>query len=199
MMKIVKINSQNPEKQTINEAVKVLEDDGIIVYPTDTIYGLGVNIFSETAIKKVYSLKKRDYRKPLSVCVSRIEDIKKIAYLDEGEKDIEKILPGPYTIILRKKENIPSTLTAGTDRIGVRIPDNQICRELTLKFPITATSANLSGEASPGSVHEVIKQLGDSVDLILDGGETQKIPSTVIDWTTHPPEILRKGVKDFRI
>lgn len=199
MMKVIKINPQNPKKTRIEEARKVIENDGIIVYPTDTIYGLGVNIFSELAIRKVYSIKKRDYSKPLSVCVSKIEDINKIAYLDEGLNIIKKILPGPYTIILRKKENISPILTAGSDKIGVRIPENAICRELTRKFPITATSANLSGKTVPKSVQEVIEQLGDAVDLIIDGGKTQGIPSTVIDWTTYPPKILRKGVKEFKI
>lgn len=177
-------------------AINILEDDGLIVYPTDTIYGLGAYIFSEKAVKKVYSLKNRDYSKPLSVCVSRIEDIHKIAHL-EVDEEIKKMLPGPYTIILNKKENVSPLLTAGGEKIGIRIPDNQICRELTRKFPITTTSANLSGEEVPKSLDEIIELLGDSVDLIIDGGKLQGTPSTVIDWTTHPPKVLRKG-KDFK-
>lgn len=197
-MKVIKINPQNPEKTKIEGAIRVLENDGMVVYPTDTIYGLGANIFSEHAIKKVYSLKNRDYSKPLSVCVSEIEDIDKIAHL-EGIDEIKKLLPGPFTIILNKKENISPTLTAGGEKIGIRIPNNRISRELTRKFPITATSANLSGGEVPKSTSEILELLGDSVDLIIDGGKLQGNPSTVIDWTTHPPKIVRKGGKDFKI
>lgn len=194
-MELIKINAQNPEKEKIKRAINILEDEGTVVYPTDTIYGLGVNIFSENAIKRVYSLKKRSYDKPLSVCVSQIKDISKIASLDKnGEEMIKKILPGPFTIILRKKESISPLLTSGGEKIGVRIPDSRICRELARNFPITATSANLSGKTVPESVNEVIEQLGDSIDLILDGGKSQGAPSTVVDLTMNPPKILREGV-----
>jgi len=197
-MKIIKLNSQNPEKAKIRQIKGVLENDGIIVYPTDTIYGLGANIYSETAVGKIYSLKNRDYLKPLSVCLSEIEDIEKVAYL-KGKDLIAQILPGPFTIILKKKEHIPSFLTAGSEKIGIRIPDNNICREITREFPITSTSANLSGEKVPKSVNEIKKQLGSSVDLIIDGGPTKGIPSTVIDLTSHPPKILREGVENLKI
>lgn len=173
-------------------AVNILENDGVIVYPTDTIYGLGANISSEKAIKKVYSLKGRDHSKPLSVCVSGIDDIHKIAHLEADEK-IKKMLPGPYTIILYRKENVSPLLTAGGEKIGIRIPDNVICRELTHKFPITTTSANLSDKKVPESAREIIELWGDSVDLVIDSGKLQGNPSTVIDWTTHPPKILREG------
>lgn len=194
-MKLIKINSHKPEMEKIKRAIKVLENDGIIVYPTDTIYGLGANIFSENAIKKVYSLKKRSLNKPLSVCVAGIDDIHRIAYLDKkGEQLMKEIFPGPFTVILRKKEHISSILTAGGEKIGIRIPDSRICHQLARKFPITTTSANLSGGEAPESVDDVIKQLGDSVDLIMDAGKSEnKIPSTVIDLTIKPPKILRKG------
>lgn len=196
-MKIVRMDPQKPEKRKIERAVNILEEGGVVVYPTDTIYGLGANIFLENAVKKVYSLKGRNYSKPLSVCVSELEDIGKIAHLDGTEK-IEELLPGPFTIILKKKENVSPLLTAGGEKIGIRIPDNMICRELTRKFPITSTSANLSGEEVPQSAGEIGKLWGDSVDLVIDGGKLQETPSTVIDWTTMPPKILRKG-GDYKI
>lgn len=191
-MKIVRIDPQNPEKRKIERAVNILEDGGVVVYPTDTIYGLGANIFREDAVKRVYSLKGRDYSKPLSVCVSKIKDISKIAYLN-GVEEIEGLLPGPFTIILPKKEIVSSVITAGGGKIGVRIPNNRICMELTRKFPITSTSANLSGEEVPQKVGEIRELWDDGVDLIIDGGKLQGAPSTVIDWTTKPPKILRKG------
>jgi L-threonylcarbamoyladenylate synthase len=198
-MKIIRINPQNPEKDKINQALDILEKDGIIVYPTDTIYGLGANIYSEKAIIKVFSIKKRDHSKPLSICISKIGDISKIAYLGEDEKLINKNLPGPYTIILKKKEHVSPLLTADSERIGIRIPDYKICRELTRKFPITSTSANISGEKVPVTAEEVAEQLGDQVDLVIDGGKIRGTPSTVVDCTKNPPEIIRKSNQEFKL
>ncbi len=195
-MKIIKISPKNPEWKKIEFARDVLENGGTVVYPTDTIYGLGVSIYDKNAIKKVFHIKKRSFNKPLSVSVSRISDISRIAYLDETHmRVINEILPGPFTIILRKKECVSTLLTAGEDKIGIRIPNNKICMELTELFPITTTSANLSGKKPPESVNEVIEQLDDSVDLILDAGKSENnSPSTVIDLTVNPPKILRESI-----
>ncbi len=194
-MKILKINPDNPEEDKIRAAVDILKEGSIIVYPTDTVYGIGANIFDIKAVKKVYRVKKRFPAKPISACVSKVEDIHKIACMDKNiEAMVEKILPGPFTIILKKKEIVPSILTAGEEKIGVRIPDNKICMELSGKFPITTTSANISGKKVPESVEGVLKQLNDNVDLILDAGACKHgIHSTVIDMTVFPPKILRKG------
>ncbi len=196
-MKILKIDSKDPEKERIKIAIDVLKKGGVVVYPTDTIYGLGANIFDMEAVRKVYSIKKRPFTKPLSVCVSNIVDIRKIAYVDrDTEKIVEKILPGPFTIILKKKKHVPSELTAGLEKIGIRIPDNRICMELSREFPITTTSANVSGGKAPESAEEAIKQLGKTVDIVLDSGRCRHgIPSTVIDMTTYPPKVLRKGAQ----
>lgn len=197
-MKIIRIDPLKPEKRKIEKAVNILENDGLVVYPTDTLYGLGANIFSQKATRKVYTIKGRDYSKPLSVCVSEIGDINKIAHL-EGIEKIKELLPGPFTIILNKKENVSPLLTAGRNKIGIRIPDNLISRELSRKFPITSTSANLSGEPVPESAGEIAELLGDSVDLIIEGGRLQGTHSTVIDWTIQPPNVIREGVKDFKL
>lgn len=195
-MKILKINPISPEKDKIMAAVDILKEGSAVVYPTDTVYGIGANIFDIEAVKKVYSIKKRFPTKPISACVSKIEDIHKIAYMDKNiEVIVEKILPGPFTIILKKKEIVPSILTAGEEKIGVRIPDNKICMELSEEFPITTTSANISGKEVPESVEGVLKQLDNNVDLILDAGTCKHgIHSTVIDMTVFPPKILRRGI-----
>ncbi len=195
LMKIIKINEDIPEFDKIEIARNVMKQGSIIVYPTDTVYGIGANILDEKAILKVFSVKKRPKNKPLSICVSRIQDINKIAYMDLKTEEIAaKILPGPFTLILKKKNNVSSFLSAGSDKIGIRIPDNKVCRELSRDFPITSTSANISGHDIPESTEEVLKQLGSSVDVILDAGVCKHgIPSTVIDMTVYPPEIIRKG------
>jgi Sua5/YciO/YrdC/YwlC family protein len=197
-MKIIRIDPLKPEKGKIEKAVNILEDDGLVVYPTDTIYGLGACIFSEKAVGKVYSIKGRDYSKPLSVCLSEIGDINKIAHLDDAG-EVKKLLPGPFTIILNKKKNVSPLLTAGGGKIGIRIPDNMISRELSRKFPITSTSANLSGEPVPDSASEIAELLGGTVDLVIGGGKLQGTHSTVIDWTIQPPKVIREGVKDFKL
>ncbi len=193
-MKIIKINQHNQEKG-IKTAINILKNGGTIIYPTDTIYGLGANAFNPEAVKKVFEIKKRSFHKPISVCVSEIEDIKNIAHMNQKvEKQIKQLLPGPFTVILNKKENIPPVLTAGGETIGVRIPDNKICMEITREFPITTTSANISGERIPESVDEIINQLDNEVDLIIDAGVYRdRIHSTVIDMTVSPPKILRSG------
>lgn len=193
----MKINPENPEKEKIKLAIKALKKGKIVLYPTDTVYGLGANIFDIEAVKKIYTIKKRSFYKPLSVCVSKIEDIHKIAHLNKDlEKMLNEIFPGPFTVILKKKDIVPSILTAGGEKIGIRIPDNNICLELSNEFPITTTSANLSGEKVLESVNGVLEQLNNEVDLILDAGICKHgIHSTVIDMTIHPLKIVRKGVK----
>jgi L-threonylcarbamoyladenylate synthase len=194
-MEIIKIDGTNPEHDKIKIARMAMKRGSIIIYPTDTVYGIGANVFNEEAILKVYNIKKRPLNKPLSICISRIEDIKHVAYLDEDvETIIRKILPGPFTIILKKKDNISSLLTAGSDKIGIRIPDNVVCMGLSKEFPITSTSANLSGYDIPESVDGVLNQLGSSVDIMMDAGICKHgIPSTVIDMTVYPPKVLREG------
>ena len=193
-MKILKINANNPEKDKIKASISVLKRGGTVVYPTDTVYGIGANIFDAEAVQKVYQVKKRSPLKPISTCVSKIEDIHKIAHMDEDtEKMIEKILPGPFTVILKKKESVPSILTSGGEKIGIRIPDSKVCMELASAFPITTTSANISGEKIPESLDGILKQLDGGVDLILDAGVCKHgIHSTVIDMTDSP-KIVRKG------
>jgi L-threonylcarbamoyladenylate synthase len=194
-MKIIKINAASPEKEKIETALEVLRNGGTVVYPTDTVYGVGANIFQEKAVKAVYQMKERTLDKPVSICLSKTEDIEKIAHVDQSvETIIMKILPGPYTLILNKKENVPSCITAGTGKIGARIPDNTICREISKEFPITATSANISGHSSPKSAQEAVKELDNHPDIILDSGPCKGgISSTVVDLTVTPPQILREG------
>ena len=194
-MKIIKIDGTNSEHDKIKIARMAMKKGSIIVYPTDTVYGIGANVFDEKAILKVFSIKKRALNKPLSICISRIEDIKQVAQMDvRAETVIRNLLPGPFTIILKKNDNISSLLTAGSDKIGIRIPDNSICMDLSKEFPITSTSANLSGYDIPESVEGVLKQLGSSIDIMMDAGICKHgIPSTVIDMTVYPPKVLREG------
>lgn len=194
-MKLIKVDPENPEKEKMALVRDTLSSGGTVVYPTDTVYGLGASIFQEEAVLKVYHMKGRSLNKPVSICLSTIEDIKEITYLDQFEEEIiQKILPGPYTLILNKRDKVPSIITAGMDKIGVRIPDNAICREISREFPITTTSANISGHPSPKSALEAQREVGDQPDIIIDSGPCSSgISSTVVDLTVNPPKIRREG------
>ncbi|MDI9624224.1 MAG: L-threonylcarbamoyladenylate synthase [Methanothermobacter sp.] len=190
-MKIIKINKNL--KDHLKVARAILKDGGIVLYPTDTLYGLGVNAFDEEAVKRLYRLKRRPLNKPISICLHDTKWIGRIAYLNPKiERLIKKLLPGPFTIILKKKNTISQILTGSSEKIGIRIPDNIISRELSKEFPITSTSANISGMKTHNNIKDIIQQIGE-VDMAIDAGPLKGVPSTVIDLTLDPPKILRKG------
>jgi len=195
-MKIIK----NPSKNQLDDIINDLSDGGVIVYPTDTIYGIGVDIHNQNAIMKVYDIKNRTYDKPLSVCVHDINQLKQVAQSNEVIDDmVNKLLPGPYTLLLRKKDSISDKLTANSDKIGVRIPDNRICSYLTKYYPITSTSANISGKTTSDNINDIVNQLGDNINCYIDAGILDNGASTIIDLTTEYPSIIRKGVYDEKI
>jgi len=176
----------------IDMAVKVLSRDGLVVYPTETVYGLGADALSEDAVMRVYEAKNRPVGKPISVAVSDMDMLAAIAVVDEAARAfIERFLPGPVTVILPAKSCLPAILTGGTGLIGIRWPANEVAIAIIerLDAPITATSANISDDIPPVRPEEV------SVpnDYVVDGGELPGTPSTVVDLTTR--RILRKGVE----
>lgn len=204
-MKIIKVNNHKPDLKVIKKAVDVLKAGGIVVYPTDTAYGLGVDAFNKNAIKKLYGVKCRDILKPTHVVVRDWKMIYKITFPNKYAKILyEKLLPGPLTLILPKKENIPDILTANLPTLGIRIPDNSVTKSLShlLPFPYTTPSANKSGGRTPYSIDEVLKELDiTKVDLILNAGKLpKKSPSTLVDLIKSTPKILREGpIKEKRI
>jgi len=204
-MEIVKIDSRNPAVEIIKKAVRIIKNGGIIVYPTDTCYGLGVNAFDKKAIEGLIKLKGREKRKPISVVVS-FKMIDSLLKIDRNRKEIlKKNLPGPFTFILPFKTSIDRRGIfkdlGSKSTLGIRISDSLICQKLTeaLKIPYTATSANISGQKPTYSVKEILNQFKNKKiqpDLILDAGELPKNPpSTVVDLTSWPPKMLRKGYK----
>ncbi len=174
----------------IKKAVEILKIGGIIAYPTETVYGIGANIFDELAVRRIFEIKKRQFNKPLSVAVSNFKMLENLVYLSsENRKIMEKLLPGPVTIILPKKEIVSNLITANSDFVGVRLPENKVAREIIskAKFPITATSANLSGKKEVTEAKDVKVD----VDFIVTGECKYKNPSTVIDLVNK--KILREG------
>ena len=195
-MKIVKVDPEKPDGEIIRKAAEVLEIGGVVVYPTETLYGLGANVFDVNAVQRVFEIKGRDLKKPSSVAFRNLEQAKKfLEFTPAAEKLARKFLPGPLTIILNSK--IEFDVFLGGNKVSVRIPDNKVTQAILdeIKFPITATSANLSGGKEPVEVKDAVEQIGDKVDLILDGGRCKYgKPSTVVDCTTSEIQIVREGV-----
>lgn len=204
-MEVIKIKPNNP-KPVIKKIVNLLQQGGTIIYPTDTVYGLGANALDAQAVKKVFKIKKRSFSKPVSILVRSVEMASKAAIIDKKTRKIlEKIWPGPITVILNKKKNLPEILTAGTKKIGLRIPDYKFILNLMsyLEFPITTTSANISNNPPSGNINEIVEQFrllkrenGDKnyPELILDAGKLPKCsPSTVLDLSGSKPKVLRAG------
>lgn len=176
----------------IKKASDIIKKNGIVIFPTETVYGIGANIFSNVALEKVFTIKKRDKDKPVSIAVSDLKMMENLVYIGEKEKRfIDRFLPGPVTVVLKKKEKVPDMLTSGSHLVGIRFP----AHETTVKLielagvPITSTSANFSGETPPRRVDEIRIR----ADYIIDGGECMGEPSTVVDLANLT--IIRKGAK----
>lgn len=174
----------------IEKAVKALMTDGLVVFPTETIYGLGGDAFSEDAILKVYEAKNRPLSMPLSIAVSDLDMMAAVTQIGPREEDfINKFLPGPVTVIVKARSYLPAMLTVGTGMIGVRYPAHPVAIDLISRFdsPVTATSANQSGAKdpiTPGECHV-------PYDILIDGGILPGTPSTVVDLVNRC--IIREG------
>jgi len=200
-VEVAAINPDRPSKQVLKRAARLIAKGAVLVCPTDTGYALAANALDTRAIVKVFNLKGRAYSNPIHMAVSSLEMAGRYAHLSpEAEKLAHNFLPGALTLVLPKKEIVPSLLVAGRDTVGIRIPDNKVMLELAAMtdLPITATSANASGQPTPYSVPEVLRRLGEAaeqVSLILDQG---LIPSrglsTIVDLTVSPPQLLRQGL-----
>ena len=188
------MSGENPDMDLISEAIDIMAKGGVILYPTDTVYGLGANIFNNDAVQRIYEIKKRDPSKPLSVLVQDTESLELIADLNRNSREIvNKWLPGPFTFILNKKK-IVSPYVSASAKVGVRIPDYKIARALASLFPITTTSANITNECTLSNPQDILKQIGDTVDLVIDVGDLDKAkPSTVIDLSSSKPTLVRNG------
>ena len=174
----------------VYKAAEVIKSGGVVVYPTETVYGLGASIWNESAVRRVFEIKKRLIAEPISVAVSDYKMLRSVAYLPaEVEGFVRRFLPGPVTVILKKKESVPEILTAGSDLVGVRLPDHKLAQKIIRNAgPITSTSANVSGQKSPVSADEVSV----AADLTVDGGRCKfAIESTVVDLVNK--KILRAG------
>ena len=196
--KIIRIDKDNYFNKILNYPAKVIQEGGLVAFPTETVYGLGANALEEEAIYKIFEAKGRPADNPLIVHIANINELDMLVEEYSGlvKKVISKFWPGPLTIVFKKKDIIPEIVTAGLDTIAVRMPSSKIARKLIemAGVPIAAPSANLSGKPSPTTVLHVIDDLTGKVDCIIDGGNCEVgLESTVLDLSTDIPTILRPG------
>jgi len=182
----------------LEKAAQLIKQGKIVVFPTETVYGIGTNGLNEQAVKKLYEVKQRPLNKPISLLVSNMEmvneiakDITKIEY-----KIMEKFFPGPLTIILKKKDIVPDIVTAGQDTVGIRMPSGEIARKLVemAGLPIAAPSANITGEPSGTNLQEIKKHFEGKADYFIDDGDSELgVSSTIVKVVDGKLQILRQG------
>ncbi len=198
-MKVVSLTQAN-KTDIIYEATQMLSKGGSVVYPTDTVYGLGVNPFDDFAVRRLFRIKKRDASKPVPLIVKSITMAKKLAFIGfKKEKILRAVWPGAVTVVLYKRAIISSFISANTNTVALRIPDNDFCVNLIKAFnsPITSTSANISGENSLVDPKDIVNRFKSELykpDLIIDAGVLKSTrASTVLDLTKDKPKITRVG------
>lgn len=182
----------------IKEPAEIIKKGGIVIFPTETVYGIGANGLDEKAVKKLYEIKQRPLNNPISLLVSDMNMVNEIAQdITELEyKLMENFFPGPLTIVLKKKDIVSDIVTAGQDTVGIRMPSGEIARKLIeyAKVPIATPSANISGKSSGTNLDEIMEDFEGKVDYFIDGGDSKLgIASTIVKVVDGIPYILRQG------
>jgi L-threonylcarbamoyladenylate synthase len=197
-MEILKINPGKFRGEDLQPAAAVLKRGGLVAYPTETVYGLGANIFHRQAVAKIAALKGRDPRKPVSIMISGAADVEQLCrdISPLGRTLMAAYWPGPLTLIFKASQSLPRYVITQDGKIGLRVPDHPICAALMRlhREPVTSTSANLTGEPPLISARHIVEQFGEKLALVIDGGECRSgAPSTVVDVSGAKPMILREG------
>lgn len=197
---MISINSQNPQMRLIKKAADILREGGVIIYPTDTVYGLGCALSNKRGIERIYELKKRNKKKPLSFVCSDLKHISQYAKVtDYAYKTMKRLLPGAYTFILEASRLVPKIILPKRSTTGIRVPDNQICLALIRELgePIISTSVKTAQGESLADPIIIKENFGRVVDLIIDGGMILPEPSSVISLVDDNIEIIRIGKGDI--
>jgi L-threonylcarbamoyladenylate synthase len=183
----------------VSSAAEAVRAGDLVVYPTETVYGLGADALDPDAVERAFAAKGRDRSKPLSLGVPDADAaLSYVRPTEREERFMREFLPGPVTVVCERTADVPDALTAGRDRVGVRVPDHDLARELLAAAgPLTATSANVSGRGSVTRAADLDDELLDAVAVVLDGGETPGTESTVVD--VGHDEVIRRGADADRI
>jgi len=196
---ILQINPIHPQPRYVAKIVEVLRSDGVIVYPTDTVYGLGCDIQSKKALERVRRIKKIDNRRHLSFVFADLKAIAEYAQVnDPTYKILRRYLPGPYTFVLQATRLVPRIVLTKRHEVGIRIPDNRICQALVgeLGNPILSSSVRMPDEQLLDDPREIEKLYKGQVDLVVDGGVIMPQPSSIISLLEDVPQVLRAGKGD---
>jgi tRNA threonylcarbamoyl adenosine modification protein (Sua5/YciO/YrdC/YwlC family) len=199
---LLRINPQNPQARLIKKVAEILNQGGVIAYPTDTVYGFGCSLFNKKGIERIYRIKRSEKNRPFSFICADLKDISLYTKVSNyAYKTMKRLLPGPYTFILEGTRLVPKIMLTKRATAGIRVPDNQICLAMVkeLGHPIITTSAQLpdgGGFYDPG---EIEQKTGKLLDAVIDGGILASEPSSVIDLTDDQPKILREGKGDVSI
>jgi tRNA threonylcarbamoyl adenosine modification protein (Sua5/YciO/YrdC/YwlC family) len=199
-MEYYELHPQNPQLRYINKAVEIIKNGGVIIYPTDTVYGIGCDIFNKVALERIFTIKHDDNSKLLSFVCDGLKNIAKYAKVsDYAYRVMKKLLPGQYTFILPAAKDVPRTLWSKRKTVGIRVPNHEVCLTLVKELgnPIISTSVtNRKGEVliDPNEIKNIFNS---QVDLMLASGNLSGVPSTVIDLSNDEPEIIREGAGDF--
>jgi tRNA threonylcarbamoyl adenosine modification protein (Sua5/YciO/YrdC/YwlC family) len=199
---LIKINQQNPQQRLIMRVVDILKNGGVVVYPTDTYYGIGCDIMNKKAIEKIYQIKQRHNSKPFSFICSDLKNISLYAKVSNyAYKTMKRLLPGPYTFILAGSKLVPKIMLTKRKTAGIRVPDNQICLNLVkdLGNPVITTSATMPDGTIFHDASLIHDYFGNRVDVVIDGSVVPGQPSSVIMLINDIPEVLRKGMGDVSI
>jgi tRNA threonylcarbamoyl adenosine modification protein (Sua5/YciO/YrdC/YwlC family) len=201
-MEFYELHPLDPQQRFINKAVQIIKDGGVIIYPTDTVYGIGCDIFNKTALERIFQIKNDSNTKLFSFVCSDLKDIARYARVsDYAYRMMKHLLPGPYTFILPASKTVPKTLWTKRKTVGIRVPNNHVALKLVedVGNPIISTSVTTrKGEIMNDP--EIIKVVFDKqVDLMLSSGYGKNTPSSIIDLSEDIPEIIREGAGDVSL
>ncbi len=199
---LIEINNQNPQERLIRRVVEILKKGGVVVYPTDTNYGIGCDIMNKKAIERIYQIKQRDKSKPFSFICSDLKNISDYAKISNyAYKTMKRFLPGPYTFILEGSKLVPKIMLTKRKTAGIRVPNNLICLALVkeLENPIITTSATMSDGTILNDASLIHDYFSNRIDAVIDGSIVPGKPSSVISLINDIPEVIREGMGDVKI
>jgi tRNA threonylcarbamoyl adenosine modification protein (Sua5/YciO/YrdC/YwlC family) len=201
-MEYYELHQENPQQRYLNKAVEVLKNGGVIIYPTDTVYGLGCDIFNKEAVERIYMIKNDTGTKLFSFLCADLKDISKYAKVSNfAYRSMKKLIPGPYTFVLPAAKEVPKILWTKRKTVGIRVPDNTIARMLASELgnPIISTSATTRKGELLFDPLEIRTVFNNSVDLMLSMGALSGVPSSIVDLSGSEAEIIREGSGDLSI